>query len=337
MATYQSRKGYGKQSQWDGSKAWRHSAWKSPAPDETERSWKSNGPNDEIWQKHDLHDGRRGGGQSRSGAQSTQPCDFEQPGPAGIPVTEQAPARPAPGLDVPKAHKPAPARSGMIVPSITSDSDDEQLTPLGNQLVETLPTTKGQAVTYGQVAAPSPPPPAPAPAPTPAPAPATQLHFDMEVNGTKQRTTAAYHRGLDRTMPAWATAFIPSKPPGVLPSMQTEPPGLEAMPPASPLVNHGILPTGRGYLPPDNWSYKPTGQRGDFCAGDQMPDSWTWIGWVDIWRGLQPDQVRSIIDTAAIKDMLKNRQWTAEVRHTQDRRNNDNGVSLFCMSQYSQK
>ena len=52
---------------------------------------------------------------------------------------------------------------------------------------------------------------------------------------------------------------------------------------------------------------------------------------------MQPDQVRGIIDTAAIKDMLKNRQWTAEVRHTQDRRNNDNGVSMFCMSQYSQK
>ena len=67
-----------------------------------------------------------------------------------------------------------------------------------------------------------------------------------------------------------------------------------------------------------------------------MPDSWTWIDWVDIWRGMQPDQVRGIIDTAAIKDMLKNRQWTAEVRHTQDRRNNDNGVSMFCMTQYSQ-
>ena len=68
-----------------------------------------------------------------------------------------------------------------------------------------------------------------------------------------------------------------------------------------------------------------------------MPDSWTWIDWTDIWRGMQPDQVRGIIDTAAIKDMLKNRQWTAEVRHTQDRRNNDNGVSMFCMSQYSQE
>ena len=116
MATYQSRKGYGK---WDStwSKGGHRSAWKSPAPDETERSWKSAEPDDEIWTKHDLQDGRRGGGQSRSGAQSTQPCDFEQPGPAGIPVTEQAPERPAhkpaPGLDVPKK---------LRVPSFT-DSD----------------------------------------------------------------------------------------------------------------------------------------------------------------------------------------------------------------------
>ena len=139
---------------------------------------------------------------------------------------------------------------------------------------------------------------------------------------------------------AASQAMTGTQPPGGIPRIGTEPPGVLLGTVDTPFESNMRIynagQTDRCFM---NAGRTPNEGIYNFndgnIAGDRMALEWRWMPCVDIWRGMGKGELRPAIDIKKVKKMLEKREYNPDTRFNDDRREN-NGIPVFVLNEYKQ-